>query len=102
MPLGLVVARHPERVAREAGALRDTGIGRGSVYKWMRLGELPPRRQMDPRHGMPAFYRAYLMERWAAGQQSGRLLLAEIKSRGYVGGYSGLARLLAVLSARTL
>jgi transposase len=75
--------------------MRDTGIGRGSVYKWMRLNELPPRQQMDPRHGMPAFYRVYLRQRWAAGQQSGRRLMAEIKTRGYVGGYSGLAKLLA-------
>ena len=75
--------------------MRDTAIGRGSVYKWMRLSELPPRRQMDPRRGMPAFYRSYLQQRWAAGQQSGRRLMAEIKTRGYVGGYAGLAKLLA-------
>jgi hypothetical protein len=75
--------------------MRDTAIGRGSVYKWMRLSELPPRRQMDPRHGMPAFYRGYLQQRWTAGQQSGRQLMAEIKTRGYVGGYAGLAKLLA-------
>lgn len=50
---------------------------------------------MAPRPGMPDFYREYLQRRWTDGCQSGRLLMAEIQTLGYVGCYSGLAKLLA-------
>jgi hypothetical protein len=75
--------------------IRETGIGRASVRKWMRFDELPTRHRMAPRVGMPDFYREYLWGRWTAGCQSGRLLMAEIQARGYVGCYTGLAKLLA-------
>jgi hypothetical protein len=61
----------------------------------MRVSELPARNRMAPRAGMPDFYREYLRSRWTAGCQSGRLLMAEIQARGYVGCYAGLAKLLA-------
>jgi hypothetical protein len=44
---------------------------------------------------MAAFYREYLVRRWAEGCRSGRLLMAEIEPLGYIGGYAGLARLIA-------
>jgi AraC-like DNA-binding protein len=47
------------------------------------------------RPGMPEFYREYLQQRWRDGCHSGRRLMAEIQTRGYVGGYAGLAKLLA-------
>jgi DNA invertase Pin-like site-specific DNA recombinase len=37
--------------------MRETGIGRASVRIWMRLHELPRRNRMEPRTGMPEFYR---------------------------------------------
>jgi transposase len=76
--------------------MRETGIGRCYVTKWMRVEELPDRNRMEPRVGMPKFYRAHLMRRWVS-----RAVRASacswLKSRcwGYVGCYSGLARLLA-------
>lgn len=75
--------------------MRETGIGRSSVRKWLPLTELPTRSEMAPRAGMPAFYREYLQRRWTEGCQSGRRLMAEIQTLGYVGGYAGLAKLLA-------
>jgi Transposase len=75
--------------------MRETGLGRAYVRKWVHLSELPTRNRMAPRAGMPEFYREYLRGRWTAGCQSGRLLMAEIQARGYVGCYAGLARLLA-------
>jgi transposase len=81
---------------RSAGAImRETGLGRAYVRKWVYLSELPPRNRMAPRSGMPDFYLAYLRRRWTEGCQSGRLLLAEVQTLGYVGCYSGLAKLLA-------
>ena len=59
------------------------------------LEDLPERNRMEPRVGMAAFYREYLIRRWAEGCQSVRLLMAEIEPLGYVGSYAGLARLLA-------
>jgi hypothetical protein len=44
---------------------------------------------------MPEAFRDYLLRRWNEGCQSGRLLTVEIQALGYVGGYSGLAKLLA-------
>ncbi|MEP7307483.1 MAG: transposase [Acidobacteriota bacterium] len=77
------------------GIMRETGIGRCYVTKWLRLDDLPERHRMEPRVGMPEFYREYLMRRWAEGCESVRVLMAEIQTLGYVGCYGGLARLLA-------
>ena len=85
-----------QAAGRSAQAImRQTGIGRSSVRKWMRLSELPTRNRMAPRPGMPDFYREYLQRRWAEGCQSARILMAEIQPLGYVGGYAGLAKLVA-------
>jgi transposase len=75
--------------------MRETGLGRTYVRTWIRLEELPERNRMEPRVGMAAFYEEYLIRRWAEGNQSVRLLMAEIETLGYVGSYAGLARLLA-------
>jgi hypothetical protein len=75
--------------------MRETGIGRTYVRAWIRLEDLPERNRMEPRVGMAAFYREYLMRRWAEGCQSVRMPMAEIETLGYVGCYAGLARLLA-------
>src|SRR4051794_5758462 len=50
---------------------------------------------MEPRPGMPEFYREYLWRRWTEGCQSVKRLMAEIQPLGYVGGYAGLAKLVA-------
>ncbi|MEP7305206.1 MAG: ISL3 family transposase [Acidobacteriota bacterium] len=78
-----------------AAIMRETGIGRKLVLTWIRLRELPVRNRMAPRPGMPEFYREYLWRRWTAGCQSVKRLMAEIQPLGYVGGYAGLAKLVA-------
>ncbi|MEP7303887.1 MAG: ISL3 family transposase [Acidobacteriota bacterium] len=108
---------HQRRIARERGTqqrerfhlvkrlqaaghtaqaiMRETGIGRASVRKWIHLGEAPTRNRMAPQPGMPEYYREYLQRRWTEGCQSVRLLMAEIQPLGYTGCYSGLAKLVA-------
>jgi hypothetical protein len=78
-----------------AAIMRETGIGRKSVLTWIRLRELPFRNRMEPRPGMPEFCREYLWRRWTEGCQSVKRLMAEIQQLGYVGGYAGLAKLVA-------
>ncbi|MEP7308515.1 MAG: transposase [Acidobacteriota bacterium] len=75
--------------------MRETGISRGPLRKWLPASELPPRKRMAPRPGMPDFYEEQLRRRWTEGCQDGRRLMAEIQALGFVGCYSGLARLLA-------
>jgi len=75
--------------------MRETGISRGSLRKWLPASELPPRKRMAPRPGMPDFYEEHLRRRWTEGCQDGRRLMAEIQALGFVGCYSGLARVLA-------
>ena len=50
---------------------------------------------MQPRPGMPESFRDYLRQRWEEGYRHGRMLFAEIRKLGYVGCYSGLAKLLS-------
>ena len=65
-----------------AAIMRETGIGRKLVLTWIRLRELPLRNRMEPREGMPEFYREYLWRRWSEGCQSVKRLMAEIQPLG--------------------
>lgn len=67
-----------------SGIMRETGLGRTYVRTWIRLEALPERNRMEPRVGMAAFYREYLIRRWTEGNQSVRLLMAELETLGYV------------------
>src|SRR5208283_5964819 len=73
---------------------RQLGLCRRRIDKWIQLDELPERNWMQPRPGMPESFRDYLRQRWEAGCRHGRTLFAEIRKLGYVGCYSGLAKLL--------
>jgi hypothetical protein len=72
--------------------VKETGISRKRVDKWIRLTELPERNKMSPKPDSPAFFQDYLARRWSAGYQHVRSLLAELRSLGYTGCFSGLAR----------
>jgi transposase len=72
--------------------VRETGISRKRVDKWVRLAELPERNKMEPKVDSPAFFRDYLARRWSAGCHRVKTLLAELRTRGYTGCFSGLAR----------
>jgi hypothetical protein len=71
------------------------GLGRRRVDRWVRLVELPERNRMGPQLRTPAYFREHLARRWAEGCTHGGRLFQEIRSLGYVGSYSHLARLLS-------
>ena len=75
--------------------VRETGVSRNRVDKWLRLAELPERNKMEPKMNSPAFFRDYLARRWAAGCHHVKTLLAELRTRGYTGCFSVLARFLS-------
>ena len=55
---------------------------------------------MEPKMNSPAFFRDYLARRWAAGCHHVKTLLAELRTRGYTGCFSVLARFLSGWRAR--
>ena len=75
--------------------VRETGLSRKRVDKWLRLAELPERNKMEPKVDSPAFFRDYLARRWKAGCQHVKTLMAELRVLGYTGCFSGLARFLS-------
>jgi transposase len=75
--------------------VKATGISRGRVDKWLRWEECPPQNKMAPRPGMAESFREELQRLWEQGCENGRTLLVEIRKLGYIGSYSGLARLLS-------
>ncbi len=75
--------------------VRQIGISRKRVDKWLRFAELPARNKMAPKPDSPAFFGDYLAKRWSNGIQHVRTLLAELRHLGYTGCFSGLARFLS-------
>jgi len=78
-----------------ADIVREMGLSRKRVDKWIRLRVLPLRRSMAPKPCSPAFYEDYLARQWADGNRNGRRLFTEIKGLGYTGCFSYLARFLS-------
>ena len=74
--------------------MRQAGISRGLVNKWLRVEECPPRAKRTSGPGMAEDFREELWQRWEQGQQEGKQLFAEIRKRGYVGSYASLMRFL--------
>jgi len=71
-----------------AEIVRELGLSRKRVDKWICLQTLPTRNPMAPKPCTPAFYKAYIESRWAEGYQNGRGLFNEIKHLGYTGCFS--------------
>jgi transposase len=101
-------ARRAQRLGQyeRAEALRDEG------YTWAVIAQqvgVPPRtlRYWFARQGFPerkrrtgdrsslAPYRAYLWQRWEAGEHSATQLWHEVRAQGFRGGYRSMARVLA-------
>jgi hypothetical protein len=80
---------------RASVIVRETGVGRRRVDKWIRCTQLPPRNEMEPKPTSPRFFAAHLQRRWAEGCHEGPRLLTEIRALGYRGCYSSLAKFLA-------
>jgi transposase len=83
--------------ARKTAAqiVRELGLSRKRVDKWIRLETLPDRNRMMPKPRSPGFYRDHLAKRWADGCTDGRRLMVEIQALGYSGSYSRLADFLS-------
>ena len=109
------LARRTQRLAQyeRARALRDDG------YTWAVVAQqvgVPPRtlRYWFARAGFPerkrrtgdrrslAPYRAYLQQRWEAGEHSATQLWHEVRAQGFRGGYRSVARVLAPWRHRKL
>jgi transposase len=109
------LARRTQRLAQyeRARALRDDG------YTWAVVAQqsgVPPRplRYWCAREGFPerrrrtgdrssvAPYRAYLQQRWEAGEHSATQLWHEVRAQGFRGGYRSVARVLAPWRHRKL
>jgi hypothetical protein len=81
---------------RTASAIvRETGVGRRRVDKWIRCTQLPMRNEMEPKPTSPRFFASHLQRRWAEGCHEGPRLLTEIRALGYRGCYSSIAKFLA-------
>jgi len=80
---------------RASVIVRETGVGRRRVDKWIRCTQRPPRNEMEPKPTSPRFFAAHLQRRWAEGCHEGPRLLTEIRALGYRGCYSSLAKFLA-------
>jgi len=69
-----------------------TGFDRKTVRKYLnQAGEPPAYGPRSPRPSKLDDYKAYLAERLQSGVWNGRVLLREIRKRGYPGGYTILA-----------
>jgi hypothetical protein len=80
---------------RASAIVRETGVGRRRVDKWIRCTQLPTSNEMEPKPTSPRFFAAHLQRRWAEGCHEGPRLLTEIRALGYRGWYSSLAKFLA-------
>jgi transposase len=75
--------------------VRQTGLDRRTIAKWIRADALPQRNAAAPKTSSPRYFEEYLSRRWWEGCVRGRRLFQEIKARGYTGSFSNLERLLA-------
>ena len=80
---------------RAIDIVRQTGISRGRVDKWLRLEQCPPRSRKTPRPGMAEDFREPLLRLWKRGYHRGADLLMRIRKLGYIGSLTSLNRFLA-------
>lgn len=101
-----VLARYERVVALHvkgteiADIARVVGISRGTVYRYLRLGGPPERKQPRPRrrqHKVLDPYKAYLLRRWGEGCHTASRLWREIRAMGYRSSYANVVRFLAPL-----
>ncbi len=94
-----VVALHTKG-AEIADIARAVGISRTTVYRYLRLGGPPERKQPRPRrrhHKVLDPYTAYLLRRWDEGCHAATRLWREIRGMGYRSSYANVVRFLAPL-----
>lgn len=104
--------RHAERLAtyeaihalHEKGAdiahiARTVGVGRRTVYRYLRMDGPPDRARPGPRPGnrVLAAYEPYLLKRWKEGCHNGVKLWHEIQGMGFAYSVTNVSRFLAHL-----
>ena len=67
--------------------VRQTGLDRRTIAKWIRADALPQRNAAAPKTTSPRCFEEYLSRRWSEGCVRGRRLFQEIKARGYPWGH---------------
>ncbi len=101
-----VLARYERVVALHtkggeiADIARAVGISRTTVYRYLRLGGPPERKQPRSRHRHHKVldpYKAYLLRRWGEGCHTATRLWREIRGMGYRSSYTNVVRFLAPL-----
>ena len=101
-------ARRAQRLApyERARALRDEGytwavvaqqvrVAQRTLRYWFARQGFPERRRRTGDRSSLAPYRAYLWQRWEAGERSATQLWHEVRAQGFRGGYRSVARVLA-------
>ena len=102
------LARRTQRLAQyeRARALRDdgytwavvaqqVGVPPRTLRSWFAREGFPERRRRTGDRSSVAPYRAYLQQRWEAGEHSATQLWHELHAHGFRGAYRGVARVLA-------
>ncbi len=69
---------------------RLTGLARKTVRRYLRAPELPVYGPREPRPSRLDAFKPYLESRMQAGVWNARVLLRELRERGYAGGYTVL------------
>jgi transposase len=101
-------ARRTQRLAQyeRARALRDdgytwaviaqqVGVPQRTLRHWFARQGFPERKRRTGDRSSLARYRAYLQQRWEAGEHSATQLWHEVRAEGFRGGYRSVARVLA-------
>ena len=94
-----VIALHTKGV-EIADIARTVGVSRTTVYRYLRLGGPPSRKQPRPlrrHHKVLDSYTAYLRQRWDEGCHTVTWLWREIQGMGYRSSYTNVMRFLAPL-----
>jgi transposase len=91
-----VVALHAKGAAI-ADIARMVGISGTTVYRYLRLGCPPGRRQYNRRRTPLDPYKEHLLRRWEEGCHVATRLWREIRAMGYAHSYTNVSRFLAQL-----
>jgi len=102
------MARRTQRLAQyeRARALRDegytwavvaqqVGVSQRTLRYWLAREGFPERKRRTGDRSSLAPYRAYLQQRWEAGERSATQLWHELRAQGFRGAYRCVARVLA-------
>ncbi len=91
-----VIALHAKNAAI-ADIARAVGISGRTVYRYLRLGCPPGRRQYSRRRTPLDPYKEHLLRRWDEGCHVATRLWREIRAMGYAHSYTNVSRFLAQL-----